>query len=166
MHLIGYDKAVYEKERIIIEEQVRHLPNLVIIASDISKDAIKIAKINADVACFEDLIDFQVCDFEATEMPEPEEGAIVMINPEYGERLGEELVLHWAKIYKLPALSLRFFNVYGTRSRTSGTYGAVFGVFLAQKLANQPFTIVGDGEQTRDFTYVTDVVRVNKSSTK
>ena len=74
------------------------------------------------------------------------------------KKMGEDLVLHWAKIYSLPALSLRFFNVYGTRSRTSGTYGAVFGVFLAQKLANQPYTIVGDGKQTRDFTYVTDVV--------
>ncbi len=93
MHLIGYDKTVYDKERVIIEEQVRHLPNLVIIASDISRDAIKVAKINASVAGVEDLIDFQVCDFEATEMPEPEEGAIVMINPEYGERLGEELEL-------------------------------------------------------------------------
>ena len=73
--------------------------------------------------------------------------------------LGEELVMHWAKVYELPALSLRFFNVYGPRSRTSGTYGAVFGVFLAQKLANAPFTVVGDGSQTRDFTYVSDVVQ-------
>jgi UDP-glucose 4-epimerase len=73
------------------------------------------------------------------------------------KRLGEELVMHWAQIYKLPAMSLRFFNVYGTRSRTSGTYGAVLGVFLAQKLAGQPLTVVGTGEQTRDFTYVTDV---------
>ena len=73
--------------------------------------------------------------------------------------LGEELVMHWAKVYRLSALSLRFFNVYGPRSRTTGTYGAVFGVFLAQKLAGKPFTIVGDGEQTRDFTYVKDVVR-------
>ena len=84
------------------------------------------------------------------------------IRPQYPyaltKRLGEELVMHWANIYNMPATSLRFFNVYGTRSRTSGTYGAVFGVFLAQKLASQPFTIVGDGEQTRDFTYVTDVV--------
>tara|TARA_B100001057_G_C22806698_1_gene933744 strand:- start:1402 stop:1899 length:498 start_codon:yes stop_codon:yes gene_type:complete len=56
------------------------------------------------------------------------------------------------------AISLRLFNVYGTRSRTSGTYGAMFGVFLAQKLAKKPLTIVGDGSQTRDFTYVTDVV--------
>ena len=59
----------------------------------------------------------------------------------------------------MPAMSLRLFNVYGTRSRTSGAYGAVFGVFLAQKLHGQPFTVVGDGRQTRDFTYVTDVAR-------
>ena len=93
MHIIGYDKKIYEQERKIIEEQVRHLPNLVIIASDISRDAIKVAKINASVAGVEELIDFQVCDFEATKMPEPEEGAIVMINPEYGDRLGEEVEL-------------------------------------------------------------------------
>lgn len=73
--------------------------------------------------------------------------------------IGEELVMHWAQVYGLPALSLRMFNVYGPRSRTSGTYGAVFGVFLAQKLAGKPFTVVGDGTQTRDFTFVTDVVR-------
>jgi len=84
------------------------------------------------------------------------------IRPQYPyaltKRLGEELVMHWAQVYKLPAMSLRFFNVYGTRSRTSGTYGAVFGVFLAQKLAGQAFTVVGDGTQTRDFTDVRDVV--------
>jgi UDP-glucose 4-epimerase len=83
------------------------------------------------------------------------------IKPQYPyaltKRLGEELVLHWAKVFKLPAISLRFFNVYGQRSRTSGTYGAMFGVFLAQKLANHPLTVIGDGNQTRDFTYVTDV---------
>lgn len=72
--------------------------------------------------------------------------------------LGEETALHWNVVYKLPVISLRLFNVYGPRSRTSGTYGAVFGVFLAQKLANKPFTVVGDGTQTRDFTFVTDVV--------
>jgi UDP-glucose 4-epimerase len=72
--------------------------------------------------------------------------------------LGEQLVLHWAQVYRLPAVSLRLFNVYGPRARTSGTYGAVFGVFLAQLLAGEPLTIVGDGEQTRDFTFVSDVV--------
>jgi len=84
------------------------------------------------------------------------------IRPQYPyaltKRIGEELVMHWAQVYKMPALSLRFFNVFGPRSRTSGTYGAVFGVFLAQKLAGQPFTVVGDGNQTRDFTFVTDIV--------
>lgn len=84
------------------------------------------------------------------------------IKPQYPyaltKRLGEELVMHWCKVYGLKANSLRFFNVYGPRSRTSGTYGAVFGVFLAQKLAKKPFTVVGDGNQTRDFTYVTDIV--------
>lgn len=72
--------------------------------------------------------------------------------------LGEQMVMHWHKVYKLPAVSLRFFNVYGPRARTSGTYGAVFGVFLAQLLADKPLTIVGDGNQTRDFTFVSDVV--------
>ena len=74
------------------------------------------------------------------------------------KRLGEELVLHWANVYDIPAISLRLFNVYGPKSRTSGTYGAVFGVFLAQKLAKEPFTVVGDGTQKRDFTFVSDVV--------
>lgn len=72
--------------------------------------------------------------------------------------LGEEIALHWARVYKLPVVSLRLFNVYGPRSRTSGAYGAVFGVFLAQKLNSRPFTVVGDGSQRRDFIYVSDVV--------
>ena len=84
------------------------------------------------------------------------------IRPQYPyaltKNLGEQLIMHWCQIYNLPAVCLRFFNVYGPRSRTSGTYGAVFGVFLAQKLAKKPYTVVGDGTQTRDFTYVLDIV--------
>jgi len=72
--------------------------------------------------------------------------------------IAERYILHWKQVYKLPCVSLRLFNVYGPRARTSGTYGAVFGVFLAQKLAGKPFTVVGDGSQTRDFTFVTDVI--------
>ena len=87
---------------------------------------------------------------------------IAEIRPQYPyaltKYLGEQLVMHWCQVYQLQAVSLRFFNVYGPRSRTSGTYGAVFGVFLAQKLANKPYTVVGDGTQTRDFTFVSDVV--------
>ena len=74
------------------------------------------------------------------------------------KKLGEDLIIHWSKVYRIPFISLRLFNVYGTRSRTSGTYGAMFGVFLAQKIANKPFTVVGTGNQTRDFTYVSDIV--------
>jgi UDP-glucose 4-epimerase len=72
--------------------------------------------------------------------------------------LGEQLVLHWGKVYDQPNISLRFFNTYGPRSRTTGAYGAVFGIFLAQKIAKKPLTIVGDGNQTRDFIHVFDLV--------
>ena len=83
------------------------------------------------------------------------------ITPQYPYALskyqGEQATLHWHKVYHLPANAIRIFNAYGTRSRTSGAYGAVFGVFLKQKLANQPFTVIGDGTQRRDFLYATDV---------
>lgn len=71
--------------------------------------------------------------------------------------LGEQSVLHWAKVYELPANSIRIFNAYGPRVRTTGAYGAVFGVFLRQKLAESPLTVVGDGTQRRDFVHVRDV---------
>lgn len=80
--------------------------------------------------------------------------------------LGEQAVLHWSQVYKIPALSLRLFNVFGPRSRTTGAYGAVFGVFLAQRLAGKPLTIVGDGAQTRDFTFVSDVVNAFYTAAK
>ena len=87
---------------------------------------------------------------------------ISKINPQYPyaltKWLGEELVMHWHKVYKLNTISLRFFNLYGTRSRTAGSYGAMFGTFLAQKLAGLPFTVVGNGNQKRDFTYISDAV--------
>ena len=91
--------------------------------------------------------------------PTPESSPI---NPQYPyaltKRLGEEIIIHFGKIFNIPTVSLRLFNVFGPRARTSGTYGAVFGVFMAQKLAKKPFTVVGDGSQTRDFTYIDDVV--------
>ena len=83
------------------------------------------------------------------------------ITPQYPYALSKYLcelaAFHWHKVYRLPVNSIRIFNAYGTRSRTSGAYGAVFGVFLRQKLAGRPFTVVGDGTQSRDFLYVTDV---------
>lgn len=77
----------------------------------------------------------------------------------FSKYLGELACFHWAKIYGLPLNTIRLFNAYGTRSRTTGAYGAVMGVFLKQKLENKPFTVVGDGTQKRDFIYVTDVVK-------
>ena len=85
------------------------------------------------------------------------------ISPQYPYALskyqGEQAAFHWQQVYDLPVNSIRIFNTYGTRSRTSGAYGAVFGVFLKQKLEGKPFTVVGDGSQKRDFLYVTDVAR-------
>ena len=85
------------------------------------------------------------------------------IMPQYPYALsknqGEQAVFHWHQVYGLPVNTVRIFNAYGTRVRTTGAYGAVFGVFLKQKLAGKPFTVVGDGTQTRDFLYVTDVAR-------
>ena len=83
------------------------------------------------------------------------------IAPQYPYALskyqGEQAAFHWHNVYKLPVNSVCIFNAYGPRVRTTGVYGAVFGVFLRQKLAGKPFTVVGDGTQTRDFIYVTDV---------
>lgn len=85
------------------------------------------------------------------------------IHPQYPYALskyqGECAAFHWHQVYKLPVNSIRIFNAYGTRVRTTGAYGAVFGVFFKQKLQNKPYTVVGDGEQTRDFLYVTDVAK-------
>ena len=84
------------------------------------------------------------------------------INPLYPYAMskyqGEKLCFHWSKLYNLPVNSLRIFNAYGPRVRTTGAYGAVFGVFFKQKLENKPFTVVGNGNQKRDFVFVTDVV--------
>jgi UDP-glucose 4-epimerase len=96
----------------------------------------------------------------ATEVPTTEQAPI---RPEYpyalSKYLGESAALHWAQVYRLPVISIRMFNVYGPRVRTTGVYGAVFGVFLAQKLHGKPFTVVGAGSQRRDFVFVTDVAR-------
>ena len=83
------------------------------------------------------------------------------INTEYpyalSKYLGEQACFHWSKVYNLDVNSIRIFNAYGRRVKTTGAYGAVFGVFLKQKLENKPLTIVGDGNQSRDFIFATDV---------
>tara|TARA_X000000950_G_scaffold288965_1_gene408750 strand:+ start:16123 stop:17112 length:990 start_codon:yes stop_codon:yes gene_type:complete len=75
----------------------------------------------------------------------------------FSKYIGELTIMHWSKVYKIDFVSLRLFNVFGTRSRTHGAYGAALGIFLKQKIENKPFTVVGNGKQKRDFIYVTDV---------
>lgn len=89
MHLKGYEYAMYEKELEAIQAQVMEKTDLKITASDISEDAINIAKINAGMAGVEEMITFEECDFQETLLPE-EAGSIIIFNPEYGDRLGEE----------------------------------------------------------------------------
>lgn len=75
--------------------------------------------------------------------------------------IGEEYARIFAEIYGLPTVSLRYFNVYGSRLDPEGPYALVIGRFLKQKKEGMPLTVTGDGEQTRDFTHVRDVVRAN-----
>jgi 23S rRNA G2445 N2-methylase RlmL len=86
MHITGFDREVYDKEKQQLIDNIIFLNNLKIVATDISEDAINISKINAGAAGVEDLIDFDVCDFRDTEIPE--RPGVVYFNPEYGERLG------------------------------------------------------------------------------
>jgi 23S rRNA G2445 N2-methylase RlmL len=95
MHVIGYNQEVFEKEKQKLSDEIKVVPDLKIIATDISEDAIHISKINAGVAGVTDLIQFEVCDFAETDVPENENG-IVFFNPEYGERMGDEIELEEA----------------------------------------------------------------------
>lgn len=74
---------------------------------------------------------------------------------------GEKLCAMYTKLFKLPTVIFRYFNVYGERQPLSGQYAPVIGIFLRQKSAGEPLTIIGDGEQRRDFTHVSDVVNAN-----
>jgi len=89
MHLVGYEEKLYDDEFRKLEQQVVNVPGLKIIATDISEDAVNISKVNAGIAGVEEMIEFAVCDFEETKVPEGESG-VVYFNPEYGDRLGVE----------------------------------------------------------------------------
>ncbi|MBI2454099.1 MAG: NAD-dependent epimerase/dehydratase family protein, partial [Parcubacteria group bacterium] len=75
--------------------------------------------------------------------------------------IGELYCVLFSEIYELETISLRYFNVYGPRLGTTGSYPLVIGKFLTQRKNNEPLTITGDGKQSRDFTHVYDVVRAN-----
>ena len=74
---------------------------------------------------------------------------------------GEKLCKMYTDLFGLPTVSFRYFNVYGERQPLKGQYAPVIGIFLRQRDAGEPLTIVGDGEQRRDFTHVSDVVNAN-----
>jgi len=76
----------------------------------------------------------------------------------YSKYIGEQSCIFWGKIYNIPIVSIRIFNAYGLRFKTTGAYGSVIGVFLRQKLSNYPLTICGNGRQKRDYVYISDVV--------
>lgn len=92
MHVLGYDEKMYTDILHDIEQNVHDVPGLKIIATDISEDAVNISRINAGIAGVEELIEFGVCDFEETLVPENNTG-VVYFNPEYGDRLGDEAEL-------------------------------------------------------------------------
>jgi len=99
------------------------------------------------------------CYGEADIFPTPETAAV---NPQYPyaltKYLGELYALSWGKIYKIPVISLRLFDIYGTPVNKFGSFGPLLSIFMAQKLKGIPLTVAGDGRQRRDFTFVSDVV--------
>lgn len=95
-------------------------------------------------------------------MPLREDMPVHSLSP-YGlqKYMGELYCRLFSEIYGLPTVSLRYFNVYGKRQLLEGAYCLVMGIFIRQRLAGEPMSIVGDGEQRRDFTSVVDTVRAN-----
>ncbi|HLZ26948.1 MAG TPA: NAD-dependent epimerase/dehydratase family protein [Chloroflexota bacterium] len=95
-------------------------------------------------------------------LPLTEDMPTVPLNPYACQKLmGEIYARNFAHIFGLETVCLRYFNVYGPRQATEGAYRLVIGIFMDQRRQGEPMTIQGDGEQTRDFTWVGDVVRAN-----
>lgn len=129
MHLQGYDETIYHTEDALLEDQIKEVPGLRIIATDYSARAVENAKKNAVAAGVAGLIEFDVCDFAATEVPAGESG-VFYVNPEYGERLGEvkELEKTYARIGDF------------MKQKCGGYYGYVFtgNLELAKKIGLKP----------------------------
>ncbi len=129
MHVCGYDTNAYEKLYKEMESEVIDSAGIKIIASDISEDAVNISKINAGIAGVEQMIDFQVCDFASTLIPENEQG-VIYFNPEYGDRLGDEIELQ--ETYKRMGDFLK--------QQCKGYWGYIFtgNLELAKKIGLKP----------------------------
>lgn len=95
-------------------------------------------------------------------LPTSETSKIDCLNPYSATKYaGEKMITMFHKLYGVKYTILRYFNVFGERSPCRGQYAPVIGIFLRQAQNQQPLTIVGDGEQSRDFVYVKDVVEAN-----
>ena len=129
MHVCGYDDVVYEKLFREMESEITNGSGIQIIASDISDDAINISKINAGIAGVEDMIDFELCDFASTTIPENQPG-VIYFNPEYGDRLGDEIELQ--ETYKRMGDFLK--------QKCKGYWGYIFtgNLELAKKIGLKP----------------------------
>lgn len=91
--------------------------------------------------------------------PTVEESPLHPLSPyAVSKQVTEVIASLYARIYNLPIVPLRFFNVYGPRQRQDSHYAAVVPIFIRHMLDNRPMTIYGDGKQTRDFIFVGDVV--------
>lgn len=100
------------------------------------------------------------CYGNAKQIPTSEKEKIQTLTPYARTKWqSEKIIMFSADKKNMPAISLRLFNVYGPRSKVSGSYSAVMSIFLKQKLANKPLTVVGNGLQTRSFVHVYDVVK-------
>ena len=129
MHLAGYKEDMYNAEFKKLEEQVIDIPELKVIATDISEDAVNISKVNAGIAGVEEFIEFAVCDFEETTIPE-DAGGVIYFNPEYGDRMGVEAELE---------------KTYGRigdflKKKCKGYFGYIFtgNLELAKKIGLKP----------------------------
>lgn len=99
---------------------------------------------------------------DAKKMPMNESDPINPISPYATQKYyGEVACRMFSQVYNIETVSLRYFNVYGERQSMEGAYALVIAAFAKMRMNNTPLTIRGDGEQTRDFTYVQDVVNAN-----
>lgn len=129
MHVQGFSQDMYQQQRQQLNEIILDLPDLIIIATDISEDAINISKINAGAAGVANLIEFATGDFETTRIPEDQPG-VIYFNPEYGDRLGEA-----------DALQITYGRIGDfLKKKCKGYFGYIFtgNLELAKKIGLKP----------------------------
>ena len=147
-HLAGISKVVesFKKPKIYYKVNVLGTVNILNLIKNIK---IKKFVYAASASCYG----------KPKNIPTSEKDQIKTLSPYAQTKLkAEQIIMKKAFKEKFPAISLRLFNVYGPRSTAKNSYSSVISVFYKKKLKNKPFTVVGDGLQTRDFIHVSDVV--------